>query len=366
MRLHPLDLRFVRALSLPILLTVVAVFATACESQGLVGDAAPMPLLENDLPACEAALATYFDRGAIQPPGQATGYEADQERDIGAAFAQAFAMGVEGDLDGMVEALAATEIEHPDSPGTRVPAYTVCQDIALGAVLFRPPMGSGLPVMAWRTGEARRVIVEAPHPWFERFTLEQGVEAFVEHGARALIVSGVHRCASHQEVACSGRTSVCGDPDGAYRESDPAHNPESVFHAMHVALSEAYRRHYAISLHGVSHQRVIVSDGTELHAAAEGPIGAAALDLHDMLQGEAEVESCNGVREMGQSDRYCGTTNAQGRHLNDSADVCLDSAEHTSHRFMHLEQPLHVRATEGLRHAVIERVFDRLDPLGAR
>ncbi len=365
MRLHPLDLHLVRALALPALLMALATFSIACESQGLAGDAPSMPLLENDLPACAAALETYFDRGAIRPPGQATGYEADHEAVIGAAFAEAFAVGVEGDLQGMVERLADVRIDHPDSPGTRVAAYTVCQEIALGAVLFRPPMGSGLPVMAWRTGEARRVIVEAPHPWFERFTLEQGVEAFVEHGARALIVSGVHRCASHHEVACSGRTSVCGD-EGSYRESDPAHNPASVFHAMHVALSEAYRQHYAISLHGVGHQRVIVSDGTELRAGAEGPIGAAALDLHALLQGEAEVESCNGVREMGHSERYCGTTNAQGRHLNDSDDVCLESADHTAHRFMHLEQPMHVRATEDLRHAVIERVFDRLDPLGAR
>lgn len=366
MRLHLLDLRPLRALAVPAVLAALTALTAGCNSQGMAEEPLPMPIVEGDLPACAGEMAHYFDRGAIQPPGQGTGYDADQERVVGAVFAQAFALGVEGDLAGMAALLdAEARIEHPHEPGRIVPAYTVCQDAGLGAVLFRPVMGSGLPVMAWRPGDARRVIVEAPHPWFELHTREQGVEAFFEHRARALIVSGAHRCSSHAEVVCSGTTSVCGEA-GAYRESDPAHNPESVFHAMHVALTEAYRTHFAISLHGVRHHRVVVSDGTDLAVGAEGPIGAAALDLHHMLEGEAEVESCNGVREMGQADRYCGTTNAQGRHLNGAEDVCIDSAGHSAHRFLHLEQPMHVRSTADLRRAVILRIFDRLDPLGAR
>lgn len=359
MHLCPLDLRPLRAF----VLLIAALGLLACNSQGLAGDPADVPRVVGDLPACDASLSSYFDRGAIRPPGQATGYDAGHERVVGAAFAEAFDRGVNGDLDAMVAVLERTLIAHPDDPEQQVPAYTVCQEVALDAIVFRPPMGSGLPVMAWRTGEARRVIVEAPHPWFEMHTRDQGVEAFVEHGARALIVSGVHRCASHEEVQCSGTTSVCGEA-GAYRESDPAHNPESVFHAMHVALSEAYRSHFAISLHGTSHHEVIVSDGTELGAGGQGPIGAAAFDLMELLEGESGVVSCNGVPGMVGIDRWCGTTNAQGRHLNASDDVCVESADATAHRFMHLEQPMYVRETADLRNAVIARLFERLDPFG--
>lgn len=344
----------------------LALALVACGEQPL-GDPADIPLVADDLPRCPVDdLRLYFDPGAIQPPGRDTGYDASAEPRIGAVFAEAFDLGAEGRLHEMARTLeAGARLPVRGAPGEDQPAYTVCQDPEAAVVMFRPPPGSGLALMAWRPGPARRVIVEAPHPYFEAHTLTQGVEAFFDGGARALIVSGAHRCASAVELACSGVTSVCGTHDGAYRESDAAHNPASVFHAMHVALAERYGSHAAVSLHGVGRNEVVVSDGTELGTGAGSPIGAAAAELVEALDGEAEVMSCNGVPGMVPTDRHCGTTNAQGRHLNAVNDVCLDTAADARGRFLHLEQPMHVRETPALRRAVMRRIFDRLDPLGA-
>lgn len=363
--LHSLALR-------PLLATLTVAVAcggvlAGCEGAGLAHDPPEMPPIRGELPTCAQPVATYFDEGAIAPPGRDTEYDVAPQRDLGFAFAEAFALGTRGRLVDMAARLGRAEIEFPFGSGVMVPAYTVCQDVQSAVVLFRPPAGSGLPVMAWRTEGARRLIVEAPHPFHEAYTLEQGVEAFFDFRARALIVSGAHRCASQAHVACSGRSTACDDEGDEYRESDPAHNPETVFHAMHVALTEAYRSHFAISLHGVGHERVVVSDGTEIShgPAARGLVAAAAYDLHEVLEGEAEVLSCNGVQGMGDADRHCGTTNAQGRHLNRAADICLEDAEMGYDRFMHLEQPRYVRETDALRTRVLRTVFDRLDPFGA-
>ena len=42
-------------------------------------------------------------------------------------------------------------------------------------------------------------------------------------------------------------------------------------------------------------------------------------------------------------ERLCGTTNVQGRHLNGSAEPCVDAADAASGRFVHLEQSQSLR-----------------------
>ena len=54
-------------------------------------------------------------------------------------------------------------------------------------------------------------------------------------------------------------------------------------------------------------------------------------------------------------DRTCGTSNTQGRHLNDSADACEEGAFAASGRFIHLEQNVSViEKVEAVSNAIIE------------
>ncbi|MCA9540263.1 MAG: hypothetical protein KC620_15300 [Myxococcales bacterium] len=301
---------------------------------------------QGELPACGAPLAAYFDRAIMQPPGENSHLVIADEIAIGDAMSNALAAGVRGDFATLQQVTAPW-------------GYTACFAPEAQAVLLRPEPGRGLPLMAWRLGTSRPFLLEVPHPFHEVNTLAQGVEAFLTLGARALIVSGTHRCASDALAECNGESDVC---EGGYRKSDPAHNPDSVFHAMHVALADTYFRHYAISLHGLSGPDVIVSDGTEFRASGGTPIADVATHLRDVLAGEVEVMSCNGVRGMVGTDSHCGTTNAQGRHLNESANVCGESADTSSYRFVHLEQPRYLRDAPTLRVAVIAGLFAALDP----
>lgn len=334
------------------------VFTTGCDlSDDLDAPAAAAPadvdaviagLDEAGVLECNDSIEHIFSEDAIQPPEANSGHEPVDEEVVGDALAAAMAAGHSG-MWGEARA-RINEV-----------GYHLCR--VADIVVFHPQRaGEGLPLAAWRQGPARPFIVEVPHAWNELRTLEQGVEALLYHDARAVLVSGAHRCAGHEEVACDGRSSVCGAP-GAYRVTDPAHNTESAFHAMHAALTTLFPRDYAISLHGTRHDHVVISDGTDLAAHRGIPVAEAAVALNDRitqaLQANTRVETCNEMPGFELSERWCGTTNVQGRHLNDSADHCGARADISTGRFIHLEQPLAIRNNH--RGMVIEALFDALD-----
>ena len=306
------------------------------------------PLIVGDLEVCAQPFLDHFDPDVLQAPGADAELVVPQRVPIGNAAIAALVAGVGGAFADMTAAM----IEW---------GYQVCHAPEVEAVVFSPPPGQGLPVLGWRPGPARPFIIEVPHPFNELRTRHQGLDAFLELRARAVIVNGAHRCAGAALPGCSGRSSAC---EGGYRDSDPAHNPHTVFHAMHVGLAELYHRHYAISLHGVVWDHLIVSDGTELGAPDGTPVAAAAQALDALLVERVAVRSCNGVRGLEPIDERCGTTNVQGRHLNGAIDTCQEEADRTSHRFLHLEQPRLIRDDPALRVAVLGAIFDALAPVG--
>jgi len=280
-----------------------------------VVDAGPAP------PTCDPLAALSRER--MMFPARGSGGYALPDGDAQAAFGRLIVAYLDGDAEA-VETLAAAS------------GYRVCvgEGASDGLVLFEP--------LALDAGRARVVvhpsgaplILEAPHPLFDTDTLEQSIDLFEALDARALIVSGAHRCAGTMRSGCDGMTGACG-ASAPYLDSDAAHNLASMFGAAHVALSGAFADDVVVSVHGFGQDGASVSDGTteDVDPAAPSARLAAALAARFL-----DVTSCNAGAGVPVEVRLCGTTNTQGRHLNGSPDACLEPGTTTRGRFVHLEQ----------------------------
>jgi hypothetical protein len=82
------------------------------------------------------------------------------------------------------------------------------------------PIKKGWGVYVFNIKYPRNIIIEAPHPLSDEETPEVALNIFRALNARALLISGTHRDANR---------------DGS---ADSAHAPESIFHTVHVALSQ--------------------------------------------------------------------------------------------------------------------------------
>jgi hypothetical protein len=219
--------------------------------------------------------------------------------------------------------------------------YHVCRDG--DAVLLRPLV----PVIgqAWivlRPGVARPILVGLPHVSFELRTLDEGLLAWTQLNARALVVAGTHRCANPVASGCSGTTGVCSASSAPYRESDMAHTEGSFFHAAHEALQAAEPTLVVLSLHGMSGSGISLSNGTSDPVATTTLLAATAQALATALPAE-NVTACNAGAGVPRDVRLCGTTNTQGRLVNGSGAPCTQAATASTDRFLHLEQSLTVR-----------------------
>ncbi len=201
------------------------------------------------------------------------------------------------------------------------------------------------PTIVIHLTPARDVILQAPHVPFETGTAEQAMILLRKLAGRAAIVSGAHRCASRTFTLCDGKTEVCGGLQ-SYRESDAAHNVNSLYHIAHVELAERWKQSIVVSLHGMREDdvgirtKVIISDGARDKDVSQQAVATKLrLALDKAATHAGMIVSCNWPGD----DRYgyrklCGYTNVQGRHVNNSADVCRASVDKATGRFVHLEQ----------------------------
>jgi hypothetical protein len=193
------------------------------------------------------------------------------------------------------------------------------------------------------------VIFEAPHPLSDLLTFEQAVSLFESVNARAIVVSGTHRCANIAASACSGTTDACSSGTSqSFRESDMAHVEDSFFHRAHAALAEHYADELVVAVHGSADPGVSISDGTTFATAPDLPVARFAAELSSRFQGSSlsaePVTTCNAYSGApAVEERLCGTTDVQGRHLNGSANACTELSSAASGRFLHMEQSRAVR-----------------------
>jgi len=284
------------------------------------------------LEPCVGGVLASFTDGAITPPASGSEGYTPPAGDVLEA--------IEDSVDALVAdqgVLAAAEVA--------VVGYELCRGDGdeAGIALWRPVQsGTGRALFAWRAVAARPLIVGVPHANFEQLTLEEGVAMFEQLDARALIVTGTHRCANEAAAGCDGNTSVCSAESEPYRESDMAHVEDSVFQVAHEALSSLFDEDIVMSLHGMSGLGISISSGVLGQVEDDSFHSLFATELLLSFADE-DITSCNPYPGGSTQQRLCGTTNAQGRFVNGSESPCDTPAEEISGRFIHLEQSLEVR-----------------------
>lgn len=188
-----------------------------------------------------------------------------------------------------------------------------------------------------KTPEREQLILQAPHIKNDINTGKQAVYCFKNNVAKAVFISGTHRCNHSDHSTCSGTTSTCNAGSESYRVSDMAHNTQSVFQKTTENVFNTVPNSVFIQLHGFGKQAsdpyVIMSNGTR-----ETP----ATDYATLIKDALLVEDNTLTFKLAHIDtgwtRLIGFTNTQGRLVNNSSDHCSTSATSTSGRFIHVEQ----------------------------
>jgi len=83
----------------------------------------------------------------------------------------------------------------------------------------KKPIQKGWGLYAFRVDSSSNIIVEAPHPRYDKRTPSVALDIYRALDARALLIAGAHRKANRNGLA------------------DVAHAPESIFQSVHKALS---------------------------------------------------------------------------------------------------------------------------------
>lgn len=198
-----------------------------------------------------------------------------------------------------------------------------------------------------RANVVRRLVLEAPHAVEDKRTGVFATEIFRATGARAVLISGVDRCANDELSGCDGSSSECV----GHRISDMAHATETFFQVFHERASTEHADTHVLQLHGFladvsTKPEFSVSDGSETD-------NSDLIYLPNLLYREIQerMEAANpsltrhgnSCNLAGHQDFKCGTQSVQGRFTNGSPDACEDAAPSANGRFIHLEMHTDLR-----------------------
>ena len=188
-----------------------------------------------------------------------------------------------------------------------------------------------------KTPVRNNLIIQAPHIKYDTNTGKQAVYCFKNTLARAVFLSGTHRCNSTNFSSCSGTTSVCSSSSQSYKTSDMAHNVTTMFQKTTENLFSNISNSVFIQLHGFgkrsSDPYVIMSNGTR-----KTPTTDYAALIKDALLNEDSSLTFQLAHVNTNWTRLIGFTNSQGRLINNSPNHCSTSATSPTGRFVHIEQ----------------------------
>lgn len=200
-----------------------------------------------------------------------------------------------------------------------------------------PTLGWGL--FASDPNYQRDVIIAVPHPIFDSYTPQEGVNMFQYLGARFLTMAGAHRCSNDEASFSDGTTKVCSDDDTSekFKVSDMAHHDSTAFQIAHESIKELSANVYAINLHGHANsscEDVFLSSGRDD-------------DPKPSLQTVRDSLIAYGVDAAMTGDgslcTLAGTTNVQGRFMNGSTNPGDDQPLSNTGFFFHVEQTQLIR-----------------------
>lgn len=188
-----------------------------------------------------------------------------------------------------------------------------------------------------KTPTINNLIIQAPHIKNDINTGKQAVYCFKSNIAKAVFISGTHRCNNSNSSSCSGTTTTCNSGSESYRVSDLAHNTQSVFQKTTENVFNTISNSVFIQLHGFgklsTDPYVIMSNGTQV---------TPTTDYATLLKDALLIEDNTLTFKIAHIDtdwtRLRGFTNTQGRFVNNSSNSCSTSATQTTGRFIHVEQ----------------------------
>lgn len=153
--------------------------------------------------------------------------------------------------------------------------------------------GAGFYVL--RPGSARALLIESPHTFFDRGTLELGLLAFERLNARALAINTMHRSnAKTPEERAE-------DAESGDSPSDVAHVKRSFYSTFHDTLIQADPELAVVQLHGFRDERAPSTDVIVSASATRGNARAVAAALREILPGRVrlypeEIDTLGGTR----------------------------------------------------------------------
>jgi len=191
-----------------------------------------------------------------------------------------------------------------------------------------PTVETGWGTVVIDSSPVRDLAVEVPHPYYDINTYAQGIDLFLETGARAFLMAGASRCANRELSGCDGETTVC---NGDYPVSDVAHAVRTPFQKAHEALTDAFPDMVALNLHG---NGLSDCETVFLSSGVWDDTTDSVIALRDALR-DRDVEAAD---PMSSSCPLVGGTNVQGRYTNGAPSPCTQAAAAATGQFVHLEQ----------------------------
>lgn len=190
------------------------------------------------------------------------------------------------------------------------------------------------------------VVLQAPHPVYDRYTSDQAIETYLAVRPKLLALAGTHRNNSSAYSPCT---------NGGYKKSDSAHYDGQLYYIAHEQMSNYDQNTLFIQFHGFGSsslsklQQQCLTSNDKLINLSEGVRYSSDPDsntfmhiLRQQVENDGIITPCvygNDTTSLG------GTWNTTGRLTNDSADACTTNASQSSTRFLHLEQSFRVRAS---------------------
>jgi hypothetical protein len=207
--------------------------------------------------------------------------------------------------------------------------------------------GWGLYVFDLKTKS--NLVLEVPHPVFDGNTEFQGIDAFLQTGARAYLLAGAHRRTNTEDTPCTQPKS--SNPDANYPVSDVAHAVATPFHAVHETLVRVVPGTVAVQLHGMTERDIcpnaFMSTGTKTVTTNSKRL------LECLTKNGIEAEIYDGKT----SCPLTALSNVQGRFSNgETKNACRENAEMSPEpgSFIHIEQEPVIRRDRESWRPVIE------------
>jgi len=183
-----------------------------------------------------------------------------------------------------------------------------------------------------RLGSASRLVVQAPHTFYDEGTLPLACDLFDRSGARALFINTVHRY-----------KGAPADANGEH-PSDVAHALETLFQSATEGAIAGVKGVVVVQLHGFATRepraRAVVSSGERRE---ENPFVARAAEALEGAVGKPVLRYPRDTSELG------ATTNAQGMIVRAAGG-----------RFLHVEMDEGLRRDLGCDAALRGRAFEAL------